>query len=90
MRPLAMSPLASGEIAESSDKRILKIRGKLEELGEKYNVHFESIAIAWLNKLGALPLIGSTGEKRIRNIVQAFKIELDHQDWYDLYDASKG
>jgi len=90
MRPLAMSPLASGEIAESLDKRILKVRGKLEELGEKYGVHFEAIAIAWLNKLGALPLIGSTSEKRIRNIAQAFEISLDHQDWYELYDASKG
>jgi len=37
-----------------------------------------------------LPLIGSTSEKRIRNIAQAFEISLDHQDWYELYDASKG
>jgi predicted oxidoreductase len=90
MRPLATSPLAEGKIAESSERIPLRVRGKLEELSKKYNVHFESLAIAWLVKLGALPLIGTTNEDRIRNIVAAFDIELDHQDWYDLYNCSKG
>ncbi len=89
MRPLATSPLAQGYIAESSDKRPLRVRGKLEELAAKYNTHFESVAIAWLLKLGALPLIGSTNESRIRHIADAFEINLDHQDWYELYQASK-
>jgi predicted oxidoreductase len=89
IRPLATAPLAEGKIAESTDQAPLRVRGKLEELSEKYNVHFESIAIAWLTKLGALPLIGSSNEQRIRNIVKAFEINLDHQDWYELYQASK-
>jgi len=89
MRPLATSPLAEGQIAESTAKRPLRVRGKLEELAKKYDVHFESVAIAWLVKLGALPLIGSTNENRIRHIVKAFDIDLDRQDWYELYVASK-
>lgn len=89
IRPLATAPLAEGRIAESTERIPLRIRGKLEELSLKYNVHFESIAIAWLNKLGALPLIGSNNEQRIRHIAKAFEIELDHQDWYELYAASK-
>lgn len=89
IRPLATSPLAEGQIAESSERTPLRVRGKLEEFAKKYNVHFESIAIAWLTKLGALPLIGSSNEQRIRNIVAAFDIDLDHQDWYELYAASK-
>lgn len=89
IRPLATSPLAEGQIAESSERTPLRVRGKLKEFAKKYNVHFESIAIAWLTKLGALPLIGSSNEQRIRNIVAAFDIDLDHQDWYELYAASK-
>jgi predicted oxidoreductase len=90
MRPLATSPLAEGKIAESTERVPLRVRGKLEELAKKYNAHFESLAIAWLVKLGALPLIGTTSEDRIRNIVAAFDIQLEHQDWYDLYNCSKG
>ena len=90
MRPLATSPLAEGKIANSNDKIPLRIRGKLEEFAGKYNSHFESVAIAWLVKLGALPLIGTTDEQRIRNIAEAFKINLDRQDWYELYAVSRG
>jgi predicted oxidoreductase len=90
MRPLATSPLAEGKIANSNEKIPLRIRGKLEEFTGKYNTHFESVAIAWLVKLGALPLIGTTDELRIRNIAEAFKINLDRQDWYELYAVSRG
>jgi predicted oxidoreductase len=90
MRPLATSPLAEGKIANSNEKIPLRIRGKLEEFAGKYNSHFESVAIAWLVKLGALPLIGTTDEQRIKNIAEAFKINLDRQDWYELYAVSRG
>jgi len=89
MRPLATSPLAEGKLANSNEKIPLRIRGKLEEFAGKYNSHFESVAIAWLVKLGALPLIGTTDELRIRNIAEAFKINLDRQDWYELYAVSR-
>jgi predicted oxidoreductase len=90
MRPLAMSPLAEGKIASSHDKTPLRLRDKLEDFAEKYNAHFESVAVAWLVKLGALPLIGTTEEERIKNIVAAFNINLDRQDWYELYAVSRG
>ena len=90
MRPLATSPLAEGKIANSNDKIPLRVRAKLEEFAKKYNSHFESIAIAWLVKLGALPLIGTTDEARIKNIASAFNLNLDRQDWYELYAVSRG
>jgi predicted oxidoreductase len=42
-----------------------------------------------LLKLGALPLIGTRNENRIRNIVAAFDIELDRQDWHNLYNSTR-
>lgn len=88
MRPLAYAPLAEGRIAAGTDPQALKVREKLEELSVKYNANIESLAVAWLVKLGALPLIGTTNEERIKNAANAFTIELDHQDWYDLYNVS--
>jgi predicted oxidoreductase len=88
MRPLVTAPLAAGRIANGTDEQAVKVRARLEEIGRKYNADIESIAVAWLVKLGALPLIGTTDERRIRNIVNTFSIDLDYQDWYELYATS--
>jgi predicted oxidoreductase len=90
MRPLVSSPLASGRIATGKDEVAVRVRKKLEEISPKYKVDIESVAVAWLIKLGALPLIGTKDEQRIRNIANAFNIQLDNQDWYELYTASRG
>jgi predicted oxidoreductase len=90
MRPLASSPLAGGRISNGKDKQATKVRKHLKRIAKKYNADIESIAVAWLMKLGALPLIGTTSETRIKNIVDSIKIDLDHQDWYELYAASRG
>jgi len=89
MRPLAAAPLAGGRIENGTDKLAVRVHYKLEEISKKYNGNIESLAVAWLIKLGALPLIGTVSEQRIRNIVDAFSISLDHQDWYELYNATK-
>jgi predicted oxidoreductase len=89
MRPLATSPLAGGRIEHGTDEQALKLRKKLNEIAAKYNANIESIAVAWLVKLGALPLIGTLEENRIRNIVNSFQITLEHEDWYDLLQASR-
>lgn len=90
MRPMATSPLADGWIQDGTDEQAVRVRKVLTELGEKYKANIESIAVAWLVKLGALPLIGTSDEDRIRNIANAFGVQLDIQDWYMLYNASKG
>jgi predicted oxidoreductase len=89
MRPLATSPLAGGRIENGTDELALKVRKKLLEVAARYDANIESIAVAWLVKLGALPLIGTLEENRIRNIVNSFQINLSHEDWYELYHATK-
>lgn len=89
MRPLATSPLDGGRIENGTDELALKVRKKLLEVAARYDANIESIAVAWLVKLGALPLIGTLEENRIRNIVNSFQINLNHEDWYELYHATK-
>jgi predicted oxidoreductase len=88
MRPLASSPLAAGRIADGEDFAATKLRKKLTELSGKYYADIESIAVAWIFKLGALPLIGTTDENRIRNIAGAVSIDLQREDWYQLYEVA--
>jgi predicted oxidoreductase len=89
MRPLASSPLAAGRIADGEDSLATKLRKTLAEISARYDADIESVAVAWIYKLGALPLIGTTDEARIRNIVKASGIELEREDWWQLYEASK-
>jgi len=88
-KPLAWSPLAGGRIKEGTDPKAVKIREKLIEIGNKYGANLEQIAVAWLIRLGTLPIIGSLLESRIRNAASATSITLDYDDWYDLYHLSK-
>jgi predicted oxidoreductase len=88
MRPLAAEPLAGGRIENGTDPLAVKVRETLAGLAGKYNANVESLAVAWINKLGAIPLIGTLDENRIRNIAESFSIELDHQDWYAIYNAA--
>ncbi|ULQ53301.1 aldo/keto reductase [Flavihumibacter fluvii] len=90
MRPLAAAPLADGRIENGTDAKAVRVRAKLVEIGAKYGINAETTAVAWLIKLGALPLVGTRKEQRIRNIVAACSIDIEHQDWYDLYNTSIG
>lgn len=87
-KPLAFSPLAGGRISGGTDDKAVKVRKKLEAIGQKYNANIEQTAVAWLIKLGALPIIGTLNEARIRNAASAFNFELDRQDWFELYAAA--
>jgi predicted oxidoreductase len=87
MRPLVLSPLADGLIAEGEEHKVVQLRNLLAAMAEKYKVDLESVAVAWLIRLGALPVVGTRNEQRISSIVEAFDVELDHQDWYALYGA---
>lgn len=89
MRPLAAAPLAGGRIENGTDELAVRVHYKLEEIAEKYDANVESVAVAWLIKLGALPLIGTLNQQRVRNIIDAFSIDLDQQDWYELYNTSR-
>ncbi|MFN5982012.1 MAG: aldo/keto reductase, partial [Fluviicola sp.] len=83
-RPIASSPLANGRILEGKEDQVIRLRRALQEVGAKYHANVEQIAVSWLQKLGALPLIGSLEKHRIQNAATASLIDLSHEDWYYL------
>lgn len=86
-KPLAWAPLAGGKILNGTDEKAVRLRTKLDEVGKKYDANIEQTAVAWLMKLGTLPIIGSLSEARIRNGASASDIKLSREDWYDIYQV---
>ena len=88
-KPMAFAPLADGRILHGHDYQAETIRGVLNELADKYDSNIEQIAVAWIYKLGALPIIGSLSKDRIRNAATASDIALTYQDWHSIYEITK-
>nr|WP_295932723.1 aldo/keto reductase [uncultured Dyadobacter sp.] len=86
-KPLAWAPLAGGKILNGTDEKAVRLRSKLDEIGKKYDANIEQTAVAWLMKLGTLPIIGSLSETRIRNGASASDIKLTREDWYEIYQV---
>jgi len=84
-RPLAWSPLAGGRLLDANDDKTFNIRSVLKRVAVRYGINEEQLAIAWLLKLGALPIVGTNSVERIRNATSAVNIQLDRQDWYEIY-----
>lgn len=87
-RPLAWSPLAGGRLLDRYDESTFNVRAALKKVSATYGINEEQLAIAWLLKLGALPIVGTNDLARIRNATSAVNIELDKQDWYEIYFAA--
>lgn len=88
-KPMAWAPLADGRILNGTDAEAVAIRKVLDELALKYNSNIEQLAVAWIHKLGALPIIGSLNKERIKNAATASDINLSHEDWHKIYNATK-
>lgn len=84
-RPLAWSPLAGGRLEDKNDESTFNIRFTLKRIANNYGINEEQLAIAWLLKLGALPIVGTNSITRIKNATTAVNINLDKQDWYEIY-----
>lgn len=84
-RPLAWSPLAGGRLEDKNDESTFNIRSTLKRIATNYGINEEQLAIAWLLKLGALPIVGTNSITRIKNATTAVDVNLDKQDWYEIY-----
>jgi predicted oxidoreductase len=88
-KPMAFGPLADGRILSGQDEKAVRVRNVLEILSKKYESNIEQLAVAWIYKLGALPIIGSLSKNRILNAATADKTELSYEDWQLIYAAIK-
>ncbi|MEN9824305.1 MAG: hypothetical protein RI953_50, partial [Pseudomonadota bacterium] len=52
----------------------------------------ETIAYAWLMKHPSrvVPVLGTGKEERLKAAVSALKVQLEHEDWFQILKASVG
>ena len=67
-----------------------EINKVLAELGEKYGVSKTAIAIAWIRRHPAKmqAIAGTMNPVHLKEICDATKVELTHNEWYKLYLSS--
>ncbi len=67
-----------------------ELNQKVDELADKYGVTGTTIAAAWILRHPAnMQLVsGTASESRLREIIQAEKVELTREEWYQLYLAA--
>ena len=61
-----------------------------QQIHKAKQLGFDALAIETKRPV-AFPLdLTKTDRERIKNIAAAFDLDLDRQDWYELYEASRG
>jgi predicted oxidoreductase len=88
--PMAWNPL--GAVFKNNDAQSQRIMKTATTLAVKYNVTVDVLLLAWILKhpSGILPVCGTTDKNRITQLMKATQIELQLQDWFALWTASKG
>ena len=87
---MAWNPLGSYfKEPDRSEERLLPL---LEELGLKYDSDADQLLLAWLLQHPAKihPVVGTTEPDRLKKALEATAIQMDIQDWFRLYEASRG
>lgn len=90
--PMAWSPLAGGRLFSGLDERAQRISNIATKLSKKYYCSVSQIYYAWLLKhpTKICPIIGSGKLERVIEAVEALDVELTDEDWFFIYNASKG
>jgi predicted oxidoreductase len=91
--PSAWSPLGGGELMKkgnpSKNQDISKV---FEELCAKYDLDRAQIMLLFLkmHPSGIVPVLGTSKIERLKEALEVESISMEKEDWYALYNASKG
>jgi predicted oxidoreductase len=90
---LAWSPFGGGRLAgKGADARSRAVIAALDEIAVRKGVSRSVISYAWIlgHASTPIPLIGSQQPHRIREAMQAIKVELSRSEWYFILTAARG
>ena len=88
---MAWSPLGSGSVL-GTGKPNPALTTLLRTIAAENAVDAAAVAVAWLlaHPARILPVLGTGNLDRIRAISDAFKVKIDRQTWFGLYEAALG
>jgi predicted oxidoreductase len=86
--PMAWNPLGYYFKPQAETNQTLK--KCIEKLSEKYNIQPDVLLIAWILKhpAGILPVFGTTEKIRIEQLATAGTVELNLEDWFEIWSSS--
>ena len=95
MPVMAWSPLGGGRLhsqATQAGTAAARLAPKLAEVAKASGTDTTAVAMAWLmhHPVGVMPVMGSNQLDRIGTFAQAFKVPMDRQTWYELYELANG
>lgn len=90
IKPMAWSPL--GTVFKEDNEQSRRIHKQLGALLDKYNATEDQLLLAWIMKHPAKihPVIGTTNTKRLKQAIDASKIDLELEDWFLILVACQG
>lgn len=86
-KPMIWSPVGGGRLLTSDDEYIVKVRNKLTEVAQAYDLDGPAnAAISFVARHPAQNtiVIGTGKQDRIEGAIKAANTDLDRQDWYDI------
>jgi predicted oxidoreductase len=93
LHPMAWSPLAGGHIFKHADERAVRLLDELREVSKELEARsLVEVIFAWLliHPAGIIPIIGSGNKDRIAHAIAAQELKMDTEQWYRIYNASRG
>ncbi|WP_394204576.1 aldo/keto reductase family oxidoreductase [Shewanella waksmanii] len=91
--PMAWSCLGGGELFSSTLAQAQRLQQVLTTIAEQHNTDdISQIVYAWVLALPSRPhpIIGSGKSERINKAIASQQIKLDRQQWFSIWQASKG
>jgi len=91
INPMAWSPLAGGRLLNPKSEKGQKIYKVLLEIADELELdEIDQVIYAWLLKhpVGIMPIVGTSKIERIKNAVDAISIEMSHEQWFRIYEAT--
>ncbi|MDF1551320.1 MAG: aldo/keto reductase, partial [Bacteroidales bacterium] len=93
IHPMAWSPMGGGGIFNPSDQNSVRLKNKLESIANELGIGtIDKVIYAWILRHPAriIPVVGSGKLNRLKNAVEALKINLEIEQWYEILVASQG
>ncbi|WP_119717134.1 aldo/keto reductase [Cognatilysobacter tabacisoli] len=92
LRPMAWSPLGGGRLFDGVDAQSLRVRTALAALAAHHGASLAAVAYAWTLRHPSRPrpITGSGRIDGLRDAVAGLGIALSSEEWYAVWQASRG
>ena len=92
LRPMIWSPLAGGRLFTGEDEQARRVRDEMASIAARHGISLTTLAFAWVLRHPSrpYPITGTGRIEGLRDAVAALNVQLDAEDWYAIWTASKG